>query len=156
MKKVLLVSFIIFMANINCACAYNLGGMDAGAINRQYVQDMKIHEYKMRSNQKSSAIVQPKTSVQQQVVPDVTSEIKTITFVGNKNVPSSELLSLVKKKINQPMNAKNIADIRRDVMRYYQASGYYSAVPIISSQDNTTGSLVIQIEEGTKNSIVIE
>ena len=54
------------------------------------------------------------------------------------------------------MNAQNLAEIRKDIMKYYQANGYYSAVPIIVSQDNTTGTLVIQIEEGTKNSITIE
>ena len=63
---------------------------------------------------------------------------------------------LVKDKIDKPMNAENLADIRKVIMKYYQANGYYSAVPIIVSQDNTTGTLVIQIEEGTKNSITIE
>ena len=156
MKKIVILSSVLFIANMNFAFAYNLGGMDAGAINRQYVRDMRIHEMQSRPHKKSDAIVQPKTSVQKAVIPDVTAEIKSISFTGNNSVPASELNALLKNKINKPMNAQNIADIRKDIMRYYQANGYYSAVPIIVSQDNMSGSLVIQIEEGPKNSIVIE
>ena len=156
MKNLLLIVCIFMIANMGTAQAYNIGGMDAGAINRQYVKDMRIHEIQSRPNKKNSAIVQPKTALQERTIPDVTAYIKTINFVNNKNIPTEELSFLVKDKIDKPMNAENLADIRKVIMKYYQANGYYSAVPIIVSQDNTTGTLVIQIEEGTKNSITIE
>ena len=156
MKNILLFACVLFVANMNSAYAYNLGGMDAGAINRQYVKDMRIHEIQSRPHKKNTAIVQPKTAIQERTIPDVTAYIKTISFVNNKNIPTAELSVLVKDKIDKPMNAQNLAEIRKDIMKYYQANGYYSAVPIIVSQDNTTGTLVIQIEEGTKNSITIE
>jgi len=85
----------------------------------------------------------------------VVNEIKKITFVGNNAIPDSELQVVVKKLIEKPMVVENLSAIRRDVMKYYQANGYYSAVPIIVSADNRTGEIVIQIEEGNKNSIII-
>ncbi len=155
MKNLLSIVFILLIANMNSAIAFNVGGMDAGAVNRQYAQDMRIHEIKSRS-QNRSAIVKPKTALQEKTIPDVVTEIKNISFVNNVNIPTQELSMVVEDKINQPMNAQNLASIRKDLMKYYQANGYYSAVPIITKQDNTTGTIVIQIEEGSKNSIIIE
>ena len=156
MKKTLCLVCILMIGTMNIALAGAFGGMDPGAINYQATRDMRLHEVSSRVKQKNSAIVQPKTALQERTIPDVTAYIKTINFVNNKNIPTEELSFLVKDKIDKPMNAENLADIRKVIMKYYQANGYYSAVPIIVSQDNTTGTLVIQIEEGTKNSITIE
>ena len=82
MKNLLLVTCIFMIANMGTAQAYNMGGMDAGAINRQYVKDMRIHEIQSRPNKKNSAIVQPKTALQERTIPDVTAYIKTINFYG--------------------------------------------------------------------------
>ena len=54
------------------------------------------------------------------------------------------------------MNIENISAIRKDIMRYYQSKGYFSAVALVTAQDYQTGSLTIEIKEGGKNSIVIE
>lgn len=156
MKKVLCLVSIIMVGTMNMAFAGAFGGMDPGAINYQATRDMRLHEVSSRVKQKNTAIVQPKTSLQEQIAPDVVNEVRKITFVGNVNVPTAELNVVVKDKINKPMDHKNLGAIRKDLMRYYQANGYYSAVPIIVSQDNITGELVIQIEEGNKNSIIIE
>ena len=98
------------IANMGTAQAYNIGGMDAGAINRQYVKDMRIHEIQSRPNKKNSAIVQPKTALQERTIPDVTAYIKTINFVNNKNIPTEELSFLVKDKIDKPMKIWQISE----------------------------------------------
>ncbi len=154
MKKALCMVSIILVGNVQSVFANAFGGMDAGAVNSQIVRDLRFHEVSTRAKQKS-AIVKPKTSLQEQIMPDVVNEVRKITFVGNNNIPTAELNVVVKDKINKPMDHKNLGAIRKDLMRYYQANGYYSAVPIIVSQDNITGELVIQIEEGNKNSIII-
>ncbi|MBE7704627.1 MAG: hypothetical protein E7Z90_02295 [Cyanobacteria bacterium SIG29] len=154
MKKIFILACILLVSNVDYAFANVMGGMDAGAINSQYTRDLRLHEVASRTKQKS-AIVKPKTSLNEQVFPDVVNEIKKITFVGNNAIPDSELQVVVKKLIEKPMVVENLSAIRRDVMKYYQANGYYSAVPIIVSADNRTGEIVIQIEEGNKNSIII-
>lgn len=155
MKKLLCLFAIIIVSTAEPVFANVYGGMDPGAINSQYMRDMRTFEVKSRAKQKS-AIVSKTEAEKAETTPVQTSDIKTITFVNNKILSSAQLLALVKDKINQPMNFENIAAIRKSVMKYYQANGYYSAVAIIVSQDNTTGELVIQIDEGTRNSITIE
>ena len=155
MKKTLCLVCILMIGTMNIALAGAFGGMDPGAINSQSMRDLRMHEVSSRVKQKS-AIVQPKTSLQEQIAPDVVNKVLKINFVGNAQIPTSELNVVVKDKINKPMDHKNLSAIRKDLMRYYQANGYYSAVPIIVSQNNITGELVIQIEEGSKNSITIE
>ena len=155
MKKFLCLLSIILLFGIEPVCANVYGGMDPGAINSQYMRDMRTFEVKSRAKQKS-AIVKQTAAEKAEATPVQTSDIKTITFVNNRIFTSSQLLGLVKDKLNQPMNFENIAAIRKSLMKFYQSNGYYSAVAIIVSQDNTTGELVIQMDEGTKNSIVIE
>lgn len=155
MKKLFCIFCIIMTAGIEPAFAGVYGGMDPGAINSQYMRDMRTFEVKSRAKQKSAIVRQ--TAAEKAEAPAVqTSDIKEITFVNNNVFSSSQLLSLVKDKINQPMNFENLAAIRKTIMKFYQANGYYSAVAIIVSQDNTNGKLVIQVDEGTKNSIIVE
>lgn len=154
MKKILSAVCIIIVSGIEPAFAV-MGGMDPGAINSQYMRDMRTFEVKSRAKQKSAIVKQ--TAVEKaEATPVQTSDIKKIVFVNNRVFTSAQLTSLVKNKINQPMNFENLAAIRKSIMRFYQSNGYYSAVAIIVSQDNVTGELVIQIDEGTKNSIQIE
>ncbi len=152
MKKLLMPVCILIVSCTAVNAQY--AGFDAGTINRDYVQDMRTHEVTARARQ-NSAIVQPKASVQEPK--EIKSaDIKSIVFVNNNSVSSSVLINLVKDKINKPMTAENIADIRRNVMRFYQDQGYFSAVVTVVSQDSQTGELTFEVREGGKNSIQIQ
>ena len=157
MKKIL-VLFATLALTTSFATAnvgFNYGAMDAGSMNQRYTRDMRTHEIATRSKSKNSAIVTTKTQpkMEQQVV---TSNLKSVIFINNKSISSKELLAVISNKINKPMTPENISAIRKDIMKYYQANGYFSAVALITSQDFQTGSITIEIKEGGKNSIIIE
>lgn len=150
MKKVIiLLTVLCTLSNICYASSY-----DAGAINSQYMNDLRVHEATVRSKNKS-AIVSTKTvpKTQEEVT---ASEIKSVTFVNNNSISSNELEAVVQNKINQPMSTENISAIRKDIMKYYQDRGFFSAVALVVSQDSQTGELVIEVREGGKNSIIIQ
>ncbi len=156
MKKII-VLFAILVITTEYSIAnvgFNYGAMDAGSINQRYTRDMRTHEFQTRAKSKS-AIVTTKTQpqTQQQVT---TSNLKSVIFINNSSIPSKELLAVISSKINKPMSIENISAIRKDIMRYYQSKGYFSAVAIVTAQDFQTGSLTIEIKEGGKNSIIIE
>lgn len=159
MKKILLLFAIIVicsnysLANVGFSSA-QYGGMNPGAINQQYTRDLRTHELATRAKSRSAIVstkTQPKT--QEEVT---TTNLKSVIFINNSSIPSSELLNVIADKINKPMNVENISAIRRDIMRYYQSKGYYSAVAMVTAQDTQSGSLTIEIKEGGKNSIVIQ
>ncbi len=154
MKKILTISFIL-LGLTNLAFAYGELGFDAGTLNSQTMRDFRTHEAVTRAKAKNSAIVSTKTAppTQEQVT---ASNIKNVSFVNNVAVPSSELAAVVRDKINQPMTPENIAAMRRDLMRYYQNRGFFSAVPTMVSQDTQTGEVVFDVKEGGRNSIIIE
>ena len=156
MKKFLLIVSFVYLFSITPSFSISVGGMDPGAINSQYMRDIRLHEAKMNAKKKTSSIVQPKTEVNKQVIPEVVPNLKSLVFVNNKHFSSTQLLALVNDKIDKPLSAENISSIRRSIMTFYQNNGFYSALPIIVSQDNTKGELVIDVNEGTKNSIIFE
>ena len=156
MKKIsILFALLVFtsgfaMANMGFSSA-NLGGMDAGAINQR---DLRTHEIQTRAKSRSAIVTtktQPKT--QEEVT---AADIKFVVFVNNHSIPSSELSTAIAKRLNKPMSPENISAIRRDVMRYYQAKGYFSAVAMVTAQDTQNGSITIEVKEGGKNSIIIQ
>ncbi len=152
MKRLLVIS-IMFCAVSNTAFAM---GYDPGAINQQYVRDLRTHEAITRARTKANnAIVTTKTQpkTEEQIV---ASDIKSIKFVNNVSIPSSQLEYIVKDKIGLPMTNENISAIRKDVMRYYQNQGFFSAIVMMTSQDTANGELVFDVKEGGRNSIQIE
>ena len=156
MKKVLILSVLLLVTNYNIAIANPFGGVDPGAINTQYMKELRFHEIKTRARQKS-AIVDVKNKQQNEVnETQEVGQIQSINFVGNNVFSSQQLIQIVKDKIGAPLSAENVSAIRRNLMKFYQSQGYYSAIPIVISQNNKTGELVFEIQEGTKNSIVIE
>lgn len=159
MKKILVLFAIMViasdfsMANVGFN-AGQFGGMNPGAVNQQYTRDMRTHEISTRAKSRSAIVstkTQPKT--QEEVT---TTDLKSVIFINNSSIPSSELLNVISDKINKPMNIENISAIRKDIMRYYQSKGYYSAVAMVTAQDTQSGSLTIEIKEGGKNSIIIQ
>lgn len=154
MKNLLAILFV-FCVTANYAFAVGPIGYDAGALNRDYVKDMRLHEVSSRAKNKGNAILTTKTAPKTQEE-YTASNIKSIVFVNNYSIPSSQLIAVVKDKINQPMTAANISAIRKDVMRYYQNQGFFSAVALVSSQDTQTGEIVIEVREGGRNSIQID
>ena len=85
-----------------------------------------------------------------------TADLQSVQFVGNNVFPSSQLLKVIKDNLNKPMTAENLASVRKNIMRFYQMNGYYSAVAIIVAENNKTGEVTLQIQEGTRNSITFE
>ncbi len=150
-KIVICLSLMIFASPVTYAASF--GAMDAGAINTQYVKDLRLHEITSRSKNKN-AIINSSNIKQENIVSD-SQELKSVVFINNNSVPTEQLLQLVQDKINKPLTAENVAAIRKDIMKYYQSLGYYSAVAIINSQ-NSDGELVIEIKEGGKNPITIQ
>ena len=156
MKKLLGILILIVATNYNFAIANSLGGMDPGVINKQYMRDLRFHEIKTRTKQKN-AIINTSEKTQKEVVETKeVNEIQSIRFVGNNVFPSEQLQEVVKHKIGTPLTVENISIIRKNLMKFYQSKGYYSAIPIVVSQNNETGEIVFEIQEGSKNSIVIE
>lgn len=150
MKNILISLFLLYLLQ-GISFASQFGGMDAGSLNSQYMKDLRIHEAVTRAKNKSAIINTQKAETKK----EEEINIKSIVFVNNNVIPSQTLISLVQDKINQPLNAENLAAIRKTIMKYYQSLGYYSALPTIVSQ-NSEGEIVIQIEEGSKNSITIQ
>ena len=156
MKKlsILFATFVFTTGYAFANVGFNYGAMDAGSINQRYTRDLRTHELQTRAKSKSAIVTtktQPKT--QEQVT---TADLKSVIFINNRSIPSKELLTVISNKINKPMNIENISAIRKDIMRYYQSKGYFSAVALVTAQDYQTGSLTIEIKEGGKNSIIVE
>jgi hemolysin activation/secretion protein len=159
MKKALSLLLVALTASVAPVFADTMssvvGGITPGAINIQNSRDLRIHEAQTRAKY-NSAIVKPKTEVEKPVIPNVVGELKSVTFVNNTNFTSSQLNAIIKDQLNQPMSIENISLIRRNLMKFYQQHGFYSAVPVIVSQNDKTGELVIEMNEGSKNSITFE
>lgn len=154
MKKIFILCCIVgFCANI--AQASPFGGYDAGALNSQAVRDLQLHENLTRAKAKNDAIIKAKNA---QEVPKqvVSADIQSITFTGNNVISSAELLRAVSDKINTPMNVENLSAIRKTIARYYQQRGFYSVIVTVAQQDYKTGTVIIDIKEGTRNSITVE
>ena len=156
MKKLLCLLVLLVATNYNLAIANPMGGMDPGLINTQYMKELRFHEMKTRAKQKN-AIMNTSERPQKEIVEtQEVGEIQTINFVGNNAFTSEQLQEIVKDKIGTPLSTENVSTIRRNLMKFYQSQGYYSAIPVVVSQNNKTGEIVFEVQEGTKNSIVIE
>ena len=161
MKKVLAIGFILTAICSETVMADQFGGMDPGVMNTQYMREMRRYDVKTRTPNKSAIIQSNKTEQEKKEAEplpavEVTANIQSVQFVGNNAFPSSQLNNVIKNKLNEPMTAENLAAIRKSIMRFYQMNGYYSAVAMIVSQNNKTGEAVIEIQEGTRNSITFE
>ena len=154
MKKLLALLFI-FSCVTDVSLASQFGGYDAGSINSQYMRELRTHEAMTRARNKNNAIISTKTApkTQEQVT---NSPIKSIVFVNNNSITSDTLLNVVQNKIDKPMTAENIAAIRKDIMKFYQDNGFYSALVMITSQDPQKGEIVFEVNEGGRNSIEIQ
>ncbi len=150
MRNLILLLLIFTSANYAFAA---FGGMDPGAINKSYMRDMRLHEIESRAKDRNAIIKKSNETEAKEYSPAV--NINSIKFVNNKNISSEELSNLVEYKISQPLNEQNISDIRKEVMKYYQKQGFISAVAFVVSTDKS-GEVVIEVEEGQKNSIIIE
>lgn len=159
MKKYLYVFVVLYALNCTgVAFANAWGGMDPGLINNQYMREIKNYEVKNRVKAKSAIINKQKSENDNtKFVNQINdSTLEKVVFVNNESFSSSQLREVIQDKFGLPMSATNLSSIRRSLMDFYQQHGYYSAVAIITAQDNKTGELTIEIKEGGKNPIVIE
>lgn len=154
MKKIFIM-FAISCLTANISLAAGMPTFDAGTLNRENIRDMRLHEYETRARNKNNSIISTKQIKSSEPQVPV-SNIRTVDFINNNSIPSAELLDVIQDKINKPMNNENISAIRKDIMRYYQSKGFFSALAMISVQDTQTGTIVFDIKEGGKNSIIIE
>lgn len=153
MKKLFILCLMSFIIP-NFVCLAGLAYYDAGALNSQSMRVLRTHEMVTRAKNKSAIVttkMPPKT--QEQVT---SADIKSVVFVNNASVSSAELLNVIKDKINKPMTPENISAIRKDIMRYYQELGFFSAIVIVAAQDTQNGELILEIKEGGRNSITIQ
>lgn len=159
MKKIFSLLFITALVS-NMALANGLGGFDAGSIGRQNEIDMRLHEIEKRGKKNTEAFITtrstPQTQNQRREQQVSSSPIKSVAFINNNSIPSSELAYAVRDQINQPMTPESISIMRKEIMRYYQSKGYFSAVATMVSQDTQEGMVVFDIKEGGRNSIQIE
>ncbi len=154
MKKIILPILCLSVIFSNqTVWAMSMGSMDAGAINTQYMKEIKGFEAKSRMQERDAIV---KSTKDEGNVPAAVGNLTKIQFVGNNNFSSEQLSAIIEDKMNKPMNAENLSELRKRLMRFYQSEGFYSAVPVIISQDNKTGELVIEIKEGSKNSITVQ
>lgn len=154
MKKLsFLICTIILSGSISYASS--LGGYDAGALNSQYMRDLRMHEMTTRAKSQS-AIVKSTNKVDEAEKVPVSTNIKSISFVNNKAISSQELARITESSLNKPATESNIADLRKLILKYYQANGYYSALAFPNTNNLSSGEIIFEIQEGTKNSIVIE
>ena len=159
MKKIFSLLFIMAIVS-NVTFANGLGGFDAGSIGRQNELDLRLHEIEKRGKKNTDAFIttksNPQSQTQRQVQQISASPIKSVAFINNNSIASSELAYAVRDQINQPMTPENISLMRKEIMKYYQGKGYFSAVATMVSQDTQEGMVVFDIKEGGKNSIMIE
>lgn len=153
MKKLLILCLMLFALS-DISFAAGMGAYDAGALNTQYMRDLRTHDMVTRAKSKSAIVstkMPPKT--QESLT---SSEINSVVFVNNASIPTSELLAVIKDKINAQMTPENISAIRKAIMKYYQDNGFFSAVVMVASQDSQNGELILEIKEGGRNSITIQ
>lgn len=151
MKKLFII-ICIFCFSAELSFASQFGGLDVGSMNSQYMKDLRFHEATTRAKTKNAIIKTSQEKEQQKTI----SNIKSVQFINNNSIDSETLNSIISDKIEKPMTPENISDIRKNIMKYYQAAGFFSAIAIVSSQDNENGELIIEINEGGKNSIQID
>ncbi len=161
MKNLFVLSFVLFsMFNLQSVFAASV--FDAGTVNSKAVLDMKLHEAVSRTRDKNEIIKKEKENeidrnkTIETVNQTALTDIKYVTFMNNASIPSRELFTVIQSYINQPMTPLNVSAIRKEIMRYYQKKGYYSALASVTSENSQTGELVLEIKEGGKNSITVE
>lgn len=154
MKKLfILICIIAVSANTSFAA---MGAYDAGTLNREYMQDMRLHEFQTRERNKA-AIVQKENAVEKRLsnVP-VSAEIKQISFDGNEALSSETLLKVVESNIGTIANEQRVVNMRNLLLKYYQSNGYYSVIVFPDITKLSSGELLFYIKEGGKNSVTIE
>ena len=156
MKKIFLLICAVTIS-INASYAA-MGAYDACSLNQQYMKDLRMHEFATREKNKSAIVknkIQTETKEEARNIP-VNSTIKSVKFINNKVFTSQELNEVIADKLNEPANEKTIADIRRQITKLYQNNGYYSVLVFPETGKISSGELIFEIQEGTKNSITIE
>lgn len=155
MKKLLTIAFLLFVSS-NSSVSF---AFDAGTINSDLVRDMVIHDAMKRETRKVEIQQKEKAATDNTPIKNASqaalSDIKYVSFINNSSIPSKELFSVVQNYVNQPMNVQNVSLIRKEIMKYYQKKGFYSALVTINSENTQTGELVLNVVEGGKNSITV-
>ena len=160
MKKILISSLILFAVIPSETAFASIEAFDAGAINAYNVDDMIWHDAVTRERKKQEIIKKEKATTEQKKLLEenkaALTDIKNVTFLNNNSISTQELTNVIKKHINEPMSPNNVSQLRKEIMKYYQQKGFYSVLAVVSSTNNQTGEVVIDIKEGGRNSITVE
>ena len=159
MKKISLLAFVLIMLS-NVSFAAGLGAYDAGALNQQYMRDLRTHEFASRAKTKNAIINTTDKKSEKEInnssdIP-VNAIIKSVKFINNNAIASETLNGVVSYAIDRPATSANISEIRRILTKYYQSKGYFSVVIIPQMQELDKGIIIYEIQEGPKNSISVE
>lgn len=152
MKKLIIIC-IILSGSMSFA---SMGGYDAGTLNSQYMRDLRMHEAITRAKNKDAIVKKSVQAEQQNTKLNGNTKIKSINFVNNKAIPTQNLMNLVSYRLDESLTEESVADMKNQIIRYYQSKGYYSAVVFLDMKNIMNGDLVFDINEGPKNSITVE
>lgn len=154
MKKLFILICVVSVST-NMAFAA-MGAFDAGAINREYMQDMRRHEFQTREKDRASLIQKEHETEKKSLnIPDSTV-LKNISFVGNQAVSSETLFRIVESNIGEKVNEQTVSNMRKMILKYYNSNGYFSAIVFADITKISDGELIFQIKENGINSITIE
>ncbi len=148
MKKVLIILCALCITN-NFVSASVMDVYDPGSLNQQYTREMRLHEFAARSKNHQNAIIN--TNAKQQ-----TENSNTSSFVNNNLISTNDLNRVASYSLNKKATSENISALRSLITRYYQSNGYFSAIVTPNINNIQNGELILEIKEGSKNSIVVE
>ncbi len=159
MKKLLIFLLALFLfPELSYASA--MGGYDPGAVNQQYMRDLRVHEFASKNRNKSVIIDSANKNANQNS--NNTSDIpvnvflKSINFVNNSSVSTQTLNNLVSYALNKPASPADVSRMRKLITKYYQSNGYFSVIVVPDMSALTSGVLTFDINEGSRNSITVE
>lgn len=85
-----------------------------------------------------------------------TVEVKSITFVGNREISSEDLLSSVVEKADKRYTLADLELLASQLTRYYRTRGYFVARVYVPAQEIANGVLTLRVVEGTIGRFVLD
>lgn len=85
-----------------------------------------------------------------------TAEIKRITLVGNRKIPSEELLSRIADALEKHHSLAELEALANRLTRYYRSRGYMVARVYIPAQEIRQGELTLRVVEGNYGKFTLQ
>ncbi len=125
---------------------------------QQHEQQQKAIEQQQKQQQKPSglAIDRPELPQSTSTPDDTCFDISTVDFDGDTKLSSANLDSLRKPYLDQCLTLDDIDNLIRDVTNLYIDKGYVTTRAYLPEQDIQDGSLLINLVEGTIESVILQ